>query len=100
MKTKNAIKILNKKIKKDKELQAMIAEEQCNLDVANALRKLREDMGLTQAQLAKLTHTTQSVISRLEDADYHGHSLKILERMAIALNRRLKIQFVPLPKAS
>jgi hypothetical protein len=36
------------------------------------------------------------VISRLEDADYSGHSLKMLQRIGAALNRRLEIQFVPI----
>ena len=38
--------------------------------------------------------TTQSVISRLEDADYEGHSLSMLNRIAEALDKRLKIQMV------
>jgi hypothetical protein len=35
--------------------------------------------------------TTQSVISRLEDADYRGHSLRMLARIAAALNQRLTV---------
>ena len=33
---------------------------------------------LPQKELAELIGTTQSVISRLEDADYEGHSLSML----------------------
>ena len=39
--------------------------------------------------------TTQSVISRLEDADYEGHSLSMLNRIAKALNRQVQIQMRP-----
>ena len=39
--------------------------------------------------------TTQSVISRLEDADYDGHSLSMLNRIAKALNRQVQIQMRP-----
>ena len=39
--------------------------------------------------------TTASVICRLEDADYEGHSLAMLNRIAAALNRRVEIRFVP-----
>jgi transcriptional regulator with XRE-family HTH domain len=46
--------------------------------------------------LAKRVGTTQSVISRLEDADYEGHSLEMLQRIAKAVNKRLEIRFVPL----
>ena len=38
--------------------------------------------------------TTQPVISRLEDADYDGHSLFMLQRIAIALKKRLAIGLV------
>ena len=46
-------------------------------------------------RLAKLIGTTASVICRLEDADYKGHSLVMLNRIAAALNRRVEIRFVP-----
>lgn len=42
--------------------------------------------------------TTQSVISRLEDANYEGHSLSMLGRIANALNRKVKIDLVPIAK--
>ncbi len=38
--------------------------------------------------------TTQSVIARLESADYSGHSLKMLHRIARALDLRLELRFV------
>jgi len=37
-----------------------------------------------QAQLARLVGTKQPVISQLEDADYEGHSLSMLRRIAEA----------------
>ena len=40
---------------------------------------------ITQRQLAKKVGTTASVICRLEDADYQGHSLAMLRRIAAAL---------------
>jgi hypothetical protein len=42
-----------------------------------------------------LVGTTASVICRLEDADYEGHSLAMLRRIAIALKQRVEIRFVP-----
>ena len=35
-----------------------------------------------------------SVICRIEDADYHGHSLAMLRRVADALNKRVELRFV------
>jgi hypothetical protein len=34
------------------------------------------------------------VICRLEDADYEGHSLTMLYRIAAALNHRVEVRFV------
>jgi hypothetical protein len=36
------------------------------------------------------------VIARLEDADYEGHSLSMLQRIAHVLNQRLEIQLIPI----
>jgi transcriptional regulator with XRE-family HTH domain len=50
---------------------------------------------LSQRQLAKLIGTSASVICRLEDANYEGHSLAMLNRIAAALKQRVEIRFVP-----
>ena len=64
--------------------------------VARKLVELRTKADLTQRELAKLVGTSASVICRLEDADYEGHSLAMLNRIAAALHRRVEIRFVPL----
>jgi transcriptional regulator with XRE-family HTH domain len=74
--------------------------ELANAEVARKLYDLRMEAGLTQAALAKLVGTTASVISRLEDADYDGHSLVMLRRIADSLNKRVEIRFVPLKRAT
>jgi transcriptional regulator with XRE-family HTH domain len=51
---------------------------------------------LTQRELAKLVGTTASVVCRLENADYDGHSLAMLRRIAAALEKRVEIRFLPL----
>ena len=48
-----------------------------------------------ERRLAQLIGTTASVICRLEDANYEGHSLAMLNRIAAALNQRVEIRFVP-----
>jgi ribosome-binding protein aMBF1 (putative translation factor) len=54
------------------------------IDLAMLLREMREGAGLTQSELARKVGTTQSAIARLEDAEYVGHSLTMLERIATA----------------
>lgn len=73
----------------------MIEEETANALVAQAIYDVRTESGLTQSQLAERIGSTQPVISQLEDADYDGHSLSMLRRIADALNQRVEIRFVP-----
>src|SRR3989304_2009941 len=89
--TRDAVEILNHRWSKDPEYKKLYEDEKIKFDAALAIRSARECSGLTQAQLAKLIGTTQSVISRLEDADYEGHTLKMLARIAGALNGHLEI---------
>lgn len=73
----------------------MIERQTVNALVAQAIYDARTNAGLTQSQLARLVDTKQPVISQLEDADYQGHSLSMLKRIATALNCRLEIRMIP-----
>ena len=74
---------------------AILEEERANAAVARQIHDLREKAGFTQRELAKIVGTTASVICRLENADYEGHSLAMLRRIAKALDRQVEISFVP-----
>jgi ribosome-binding protein aMBF1 (putative translation factor) len=67
-------------------------------EVASMIYDLRAKAGLSQRALAKKIGTTASVICRLEDADYEGHSLAMLRRIAAALSKRVEIRFVSVTK--
>ena len=92
--TKDALKILDGATGRDASLRATIAQDRLNFRVAQMIHEKRSAAGLTQAQLAKLVGTTQSVIARLEDADYDGHSLRMLQRIAAALDGQLEVTIV------
>lgn len=64
-------------------------------DVALQIAELRRRSGLSQKELAKLLHTSQQQISRLESSTYEGHSLSMLRRVAHALHARLRVVFEP-----
>lgn len=94
-KTTDAIKIIDHMIGDDEELREMCEQATVNAHVAQLIYDARAEAGLSQTELARMIGTTQSVISRLEDADYEGHSLSMLNRVAQALNREVKIDLVP-----
>ncbi len=62
------------------------------------LHLAREAAGLTQAALARQIGTQPSAISRLEAADYDGHSMDTLRRVADALGLMLVVDFIPKPQ--
>src|SRR5439155_13993102 len=93
-KTSNAVKIVDKMIGRDRALRQMVEREEENLRIARLIYQARTKAGLTQAQLARVIGTKQPVISQLEDANYRGHSLTMLRRIADALGKRLRIEFV------
>jgi transcriptional regulator with XRE-family HTH domain len=89
----SAVEILHRRfIGDDGERKASLQEERVNAEVAQTIYELRKEAELTQKELADLVGTTQSVISRLEDADYEGHSLSMLHRIAKSLNQRIVVQ--------
>jgi DNA-binding XRE family transcriptional regulator len=64
-------------------------------DVALQITDLRRNAGLSQKDLAKLLHTSQQQISRLESPSYEGHSLSMLRRVAGVLHARVRVVFEP-----
>jgi ribosome-binding protein aMBF1 (putative translation factor) len=92
----DAVKILHKRyIKGSKKRLESLDRERESLNIAEQIYNLRTHARLSQKELADLVGTTQSVISRLEDADYNGHSLNMLERIAGALHCRIEVRLVP-----
>jgi DNA-binding XRE family transcriptional regulator len=99
--TTDAVEILHRKFYEgNPEKLKSLAECRANDEIARKIQALRTKAGLTQAHLAKLVGTTASVICRLEDSDYEGHSVAMLRRIATALGRRVEIRFLPLPKSA
>ena len=99
--TTDAVEIIQRRYFEGKPEQLKILEEaRADDEIARKIFALRARAGLTQTQLGKLIGTTASVICRLEDADYDGHSLAMLRRIAAALNQRVEIRFVPIRRSA
>ncbi|HYF55831.1 MAG TPA: helix-turn-helix domain-containing protein [Salinarimonas sp.] len=61
--------------------------------VALAIRKMREDAGLTQKELAAKIGTSQPVIARLERSGARRPNIRTLEKIAKAVNRGMTVRF-------
>lgn len=94
--TSDGMEIIDRMIGDDTEVREMYEQAKVNVHVAQLIYDARTEAGLSQTALARMIGTTQSVISRLEDADYEGHSLSMLSRVAQALDREVKIDLVPI----
>lgn len=94
-KTRDAMKIIDKMIGDDPERRQRIAEARTNSEIAQMVYDARNAAGLTQKQLADKIGTGQSTIARLEDSDYDGHSLSMLQRIAKALGCQIQLNMVP-----
>jgi len=91
--TKNLADVLRAELADDPKLAAAVEREALAANVACQIYEARTAAGLSQAKLAALVGTKQSVIARMEDADYSGHSLRMLAKIADALEKRVYIEF-------
>lgn len=98
-KTKHAVVIIDAMIGDDDQLRRLIREAKSNADIAQMIYDARREANLSQQALADLIGSNQQTISQLEDADYEGHSLAMLRRIADALEQELVVQFVPAKRA-
>jgi DNA-binding XRE family transcriptional regulator len=74
-------------------------EELQKLSIGEQLSRLRQEAGLTQAQVAQRAKTTASAISRYENSEYDRYELRTLQRIVCACGGRLNIILESGPKA-
>jgi DNA-binding XRE family transcriptional regulator len=98
-KTSDAVTILCRRyVQGDAAKLAALSAIHADHEVARKIYALRTKAGLSQQELARLGGTSASAICRLEDADYAGYSLTVLNRIAAALDRSVEIRFAPVRK--
>ncbi|MBX3377543.1 MAG: helix-turn-helix transcriptional regulator [Phycisphaeraceae bacterium] len=93
-KTSDAVEILDAVLGNDPKARAAADKAYDDAVIAMMIYQARTRARMTQKQLADLIDSDQAVISRLEDANYRGHSLTMLRKIARALGKRLDIRFV------
>jgi ribosome-binding protein aMBF1 (putative translation factor) len=92
MKTDSHARKVGERLRRSPRYRAEFQKTLQQIDLALLVREMRDGARWTQSELAKRVGTTQSVIARLEDAEYTGHSLAMLERIAATCGVSLKLR--------
>lgn len=87
-----------KRCAKSKEFAEAYAADKEKLNIAVALTQLRDDMGLTQQQLADISGKPQSTIARIEKATTNP-TVGLLAEIAASVGRTLEVRFGEDPDA-
>jgi transcriptional regulator with XRE-family HTH domain len=97
--TTDAVAIIhNRFIAGRPELEAYVVEELERIHIGNQIYDLRTKAGMTQSALARKIGMKAVDIDRLENADYEGHPLPTLRRIAAVFGMRIELNFAPLEK--
>ena len=73
----------------DEEFKADFLAEKAILESAVAVFNARQNAGLTQRQLARLSRVPRSTIARIENG--HNTGIETLSKITFALNQKLTI---------
>jgi DNA-binding XRE family transcriptional regulator len=94
--TSDAIEILDRRYYEGHpERLAQLEQARASAAVARAAYELRTKARLTQRVLARRVGVTPELIAQLEDDDFEGDMLALLQRIAAALNKSVEIRVVP-----
>ncbi|MUG98082.1 transcriptional regulator [Scytonema sp. UIC 10036] len=95
--TSNALTIIHQRYYQGKpDRIAALQQARINDEVARKINLLREEKGLSQDELAQLVGVDTSVICQLEDADYEGDAIAMLNHIAAVFDKRVAIDLIPI----
>ena len=90
-KTNDALTIIDSMFGGDAEWDRLVAEEALKLRVGQMVYDVREEAGLSAAQLAERVGIDEEVIRRVAAADYDAGPIEVLIRVCLALRKKVEI---------
>ena len=94
--TSDAVEILHRRYYDGHpERLAQLEAARASAAIARTVYELRTKARLSQDELARRIGVTRAVIADLEDDDFEGDALGLLQRIAGALNKTVEIRVVP-----
>lgn len=85
--------LIDEKRKESPVFNQLYQEEERKLKAGFALKRLREEKGLSQRELAEIVGKPQSTIVRIENGNMNA-TIKLLDEIAEKLDKKLEIHFV------
>lgn len=79
---------------KDPSFRELFLRQRESLRLGIEIARLRNELGISQRELAERAGMRKQNIARLERPDYQSFTLGSLQRIALALRRRLEVRFV------
>lgn len=83
-----------KKMLKNKAVRQAYEDEGVYVELAAQIIRARLKKKISQKELARRLHTSQQMMSRLEDVRNRSFSLRTLVKLARAMNMEVKIELV------
>ncbi len=91
--TSDAVEILHRRFYEGRpERLAELEAARASAAVARAAYELRTKAKLSQRELARRVGLAPAMIAQLEDDDFEGDMLALLQRIAVALNKTVEIR--------
>ena len=98
--TSDAVEIIRKMFGNDPQMEQLMQEAAAAMDIGQEVFDAREALALTQEALASKVGVTADEIDAIEMGDFQHVPLDLLERIAVALNKRLEIRMAFTDRAS
>lgn len=92
-KTQDALEIIYKRFGGYPGFEEGVESARFELMIGQIVYDARIEAGLSQAQLAEKAETNEETVARVEEADCEELSLSLLNRIANALNKKIKLEF-------
>jgi ribosome-binding protein aMBF1 (putative translation factor) len=88
-KTKNFTEVVQTELDAGPELKLEVEQQRLLAEIAQWVYQARKEKKLTQYELAKKLGVKTSLVAKIEDADYDGISLRMVQHIASIFNKRV-----------
>ena len=96
----DVVKCLHHQIEDHTEMKIMLHQARFQADAAQIIYDARTQAGLSQTQLAIQSGLSEETVNAIEEADYDGDLLQVINRIAGVLNLRLNLSLKPIQEST